>query len=412
MDIAIIGGGMVGISLALMLANEPHPWSITLIETFSFAADEPVYQPSFDARSSAIAAGSVALLKSIGVWEKLAEHATAIRSVHVSDRGHFGGTEINAIDHNVPAVGYVIENRWLGSVLASALNKMGSIKLMAPATVSDLQANEGGYALKIQSQTAADLSLQAALVVIADGEQSPLRQSLGIASVVKHYQQQALIANVRMSQPHRGVAYERFSAEGPVALLPMGECDTATSAALVWTRPAETAQHWVTCEPAEFLAELQQQFGFRAGKFLEVGTRHAYPLSLVQAQEQVRRNLAVVGNAAHFLHPVAGQGFNLSLRDCAALTDVLSEGLRKGCELGDLEMLQTYVERQAQDQRLTVGFSDTLARLFSSSALPLAVLRNLGLISLDALPVSKHWLARQTMGVAGYRPRLHSAGGQ
>lgn len=414
-DIAIIGGGMVGVSLALLLAGQPCGWKITLIEAFPFAeANEPVYQPSFDARSSAIAAGSVELLKNMGVWDRLVQHATAIRRVHVSDRGHFGGTEICAEDYKMSAVGYVVENRWLGSVLASALRQAPNINLLAPARVSSLQANAAGYCLQLTADNEGPqpATLQAKLAVIADGEHSSLRQRLGIATQVIHYQQQAIIANVRLSQPHGGVAYERFNASGPIALLPLGEADTATTAALVWTRPLASAAHWAACSEGEFLAELQRQFGFRAGYFTGVGARHAYPLSLIQAQEQVRRGLVLVGNAAHFLHPVAGQGFNLSLRDCAALADVLVQGAQAGHEIGDLAVLQRYVQRQTNDQHVTVDFSNTLVRLFSSSSLPLAVLRNLGLLALESVPVSKHWLGLQTMGAAGYRPRLSGSHSQ
>ncbi|TQV69700.1 2-octaprenyl-6-methoxyphenyl hydroxylase [Exilibacterium tricleocarpae] len=409
-DIAIVGGGMVGATLALLLAAERHDWRVTLIEALPLAApQQPHYQPSFDARSTAIAAGSAAVLEGLGVWSILAQHATPIRQVHVSDRGHLGGTLIDSGEHGLEALGYVVENAWLGSVLLQRLGQQDNIRCLAPATVEALRFDRRGAVLDLRGDGEPQ-RLRCRLAVVADGAQSPLRSALGIDVTVTDYHQSAVIANVAFEQPHAGVAYERFTERGPLAILPLQGPRDCGRGALVWTRPSARAEEIMALDEREFLQRLQSCFGFRLGRFTRAGQRHAYPLQLITAAEQVRSALAVMGNAAHFLHPVAGQGFNLALRDCAALAETLSEAQGRGQGPGELSVLQTYVERQARDQLLTTGFSDTITRLFSTSRLPAAVLRNLGFFGLDLLPPAKAWLEQQTMGHAGRRARLrHSS---
>lgn len=400
-DIAIIGGGMVGASLALLLARQNPNWQIALLEAQPFASgSEAHYQPSFDARSTAIAWGSVDILRALGVWDALAEHATAITQVHVSDAGHFMGGLIDADSYQMDAVGYVIPNAWIGRVLLAQLQTQANIHCLAPVRVTRLIPQQAGTRLVV-SRAEGECELRAQLAVVADGGDSPLRTSLGIDSSVKDYGQTAIIANVAYSEPHNGVAYERFTPQGPLALLPLGEAANACESALVLTLPSHTAAEIAALNDADFLAHLQARFGYRLGKFLRVGQRHSYPLQLVTAKEQIRSHLALVGNAAHFLHPVAGQGFNLSLRDCLCLAAALAEGEASGQRLGELSALQDYVQRQALDQQLTIEFSDKLVRLFSSSALPLIALRHLGFIGLDAMPALKTQFAAQTMGTAG-----------
>lgn len=244
------------------------------------------------------------------------------------------------------------------------------------------------------------------LVIIADGADSPLRASLGIDVDIEKYHQTAIIANVALSNPHDGVAYERFTDEGPMALLPLGGKDGCESA-LVWTQPEDQADAILALDDEAFMEQLQQRFGFRLGHFKSVGKRDAYPLQLMLAKEQVRSSLVVMGNAAHFLHPVAGQGFNLALRDCAALTTVLAKARRAQQPLGALKVLQQYEQQQQLDQQATIQFSDKLTRLFSTAALPSAGLRALGFLGLETLPGAKQLLASQTMGQTSRRPVFH-----
>lgn len=400
-DIAIIGGGMVGTSLASLLAASQPQLRIALIEAQPFArADEMHFQPSFDARSTALSYGTAAILRELGLWDLLQQHITPIAQVHVSDRGHFLGGVIDAKENNLDAVGYVVENAWLGRVLLGHVQAQHNIECFASSTVTALTPQQDCALLKVKTDTQECL-LKTALAVIADGGDSPLRKSLGIGTQVRAYGQTAIITNVEFSEPHRGVAYERFTADGPVALLPLGESNHAQQSALVWTLPAAQADEMLALNDADFLVQLQERFGFRVGRFNRVAKRYAYPLQLVLAEEQIRSHLVLLGNAAHFLHPVAGQGFNLALRDCVCLVETLREATEKNTSPGDLAVLQTYLHKQSLDQQITIEFSDKLVRLFSSDQLPLIAMRHLGLLSLESIPLIKNQFIAQTMGTAG-----------
>lgn len=412
-DIAIIGGGMVGAAQAALLASANPDWRITLIETFPMPSSsqsddgektfQPVFQPSFDDRSTAIAHGSVLLLKQLGVWSLLQQHATPIDQVHVSDKGHIGGALIDSAQVGVDALGYVVPNAWIGRVLMSHVQQLPNVDILAPATVSTLRPLAEGATLEIVKEGEA-FELNTQLAIIADGAQSPLRTKLGIENSVQDYRQAAIIANIELAQPHLSMAYERFTDQGPMALLPLGGSSQGQSSALVWTHPIAQADEIMSLSDEDFLKQLQQRFGFRLGRFVGVGKRDSYPLSLSVAQEQIRSSIVVMGNAAHFLHPVAGQGFNLALRDCAALTDVLRiESVSEHPALGSLKTLNRYMDRQRLDQQATIHFSDQLTKLFSTNELPQAALRALGFIGLECLPPAKQWLAQQTMGDAGRR---------
>lgn len=414
-DIVIVGGGMVGASLACLLAHAQPAWEVALIESHPLALDtadtgQPHYQASFDARSTALSRGSVEIFQQLGLWDLLQQHATSIQRVHISDKGHLTGAEIAAKDYcddtgglNV-GVGAVVENAWLGSVLLQQLGQIQNLTVMAPARVVSLQAKQGGYRLELEGDERGTLSTS--LCLICDGVGSKLRRAVGIDVDVIDYHQQAIIANVALSEAHQGVAYERFTDSGPMALLPLGGTDKATTAALVWTLPTDRADQVKAMTDEHFLAELQRRFGYRAGRFVKVSRRHCYPLQLSTACEQVRSHLALMGNSAHFLHPVAGQGFNLALRDCAMLVDELLAATSNNEPLGQLSMLQRYIERQHFDQQVTIGFSHAITQLFSSSSLPKMALRALGFIGLECVPPAKQGLAEQTMGTFGVGARL------
>lgn len=401
-DIAIIGGGMVGTSLASMLAASQPQLRIALIEAQAFAqADEFHYQPSFDARSTALSFGSAKILRELGLWKNLSQHVTPIKQVHVSDRGHFSGSLIDAAETKLDALGYVVENAWLGNVLLAHLQAQKCVECFAPAKVLQVIPQTNSARLRIRRSDESEFFIDASLVVVADGGESSVRKNLGIATQVREYGQTAIITNVEFSEPHCGVAFERFSDQGPIALLPLGESPEASRSALVWTLSSDQADEVLSATDENFLSKLQQRFGFRAGRFTRVAKRYAYPLRLVLAEEQIRSNIVLLGNAAHFLHPVAGQGFNLALRDCACLVEILGAALAKQQSPGDLQVLEQYRSAQALDQQLTIEFSDKLVRLFSNNYLPLIALRHLGLLSLDFLPLLKDQFVAQTMGAAG-----------
>tara|TARA_R110002051_G_scaffold186292_1_gene255711 strand:- start:99646 stop:100836 length:1191 start_codon:yes stop_codon:yes gene_type:complete len=391
-QLSIVGGGMVGACLALALQPFARQagWRIRLVEAHP-PGDK--VQTSYDARATALSHGSRLLLERLGVWQALAQGAEPIRHIHVSDRGHPGITRLDAHQEGVPALGYVVENALLGQVLLSALDRE-VVEWLAPARVVRLQAQVGGYALDIEQQ--GQLSqLETDLLVLADGGRSGLLDQLGVHREVKPYGQAAIIANVSSAEGHNSVAYERFTQSGPLALLPL----SSKRSALVWTLPEDQAAEVAALPDPLFLARLQEAFGYRMGALTQVGARACYPLQLIEAQEQVRPHLVVLGNAAHSLHPIAGQGFNLSLRDTLALADTLIAAGRQQRLPGDLAVLQEYLQRQQRDQRQTVAFSDYLTRLFSNSQPLLTIGRNLGLLGLDLLPPARRLFARQAMGL-------------
>jgi 2-octaprenyl-6-methoxyphenol hydroxylase len=385
-QLAIIGGGLVGASLALALqaGAKARGWQIVLIEPF---APGSAYQPSYDARSTALSYGTRQIYQRLGIWSSIAERAEPIAQIHVSDRGRFAAARLSAAAEGVPALGYVVENAWLGHCLWQALDKE-VITWRCPAEVVAMHSLGDGYRLTLND----DSTLDCDLAVLADGGRSGLREQLGIAVSQQAYQQSALIANISASQAHQGQAFERFTEAGPMAMLPLAD----NRCALVWTRPSADAERLLQLDDRRFLAELQEAFGYRLGALHKVGARHVYPLALTEAQEQVRPHLVVLGNAAHSLHPIAGQGYNLSLRDTLELAESI---LASTAPLGELACLQGYLERQSLDQQLTVGFSDQVTKLFTSSQPLLAAGRNLGLLGLDLLPPAKRWFARQAMGL-------------
>ncbi|MDO6746692.1 2-octaprenyl-6-methoxyphenyl hydroxylase [Gilvimarinus sp. 1_MG-2023] len=388
MDIAIIGGGLVGASAALLCARANPRWRIAIIDPQPAPTDAPVGRPSFDARSSALSAGSVECLQQLGCWATLADSAGAIRQVHVSDRGYLPGQRLSAAEFQRDALGYVVPNVALGQALFAALSQVGHLKTLTD-TVQNIEFNREQASLNLQSGSA----LSARLVLVADGAQSATRESLGIGTRDHHYQQQAVIANVRVSQPHKGVAYERFTDQGPIALLPLAP---DRELALVWTLPpatADSARHW---RDEQFLAELQNRFGHRLGRFQSVSERVSYPLVRREATEQVRSRLVLLGNAAHSLHPVAGQGFNLALRDCVQLARYLSE-----TDPGALPELSAYQQARRKDQAVTTIVGDAMVRLFSRRDPGAVTLRHLGLLGLEALPPLKIGFGRHMMGLAG-----------
>lgn len=401
-DILIVGGGMVGASMACALS--PLPLRIGVIEAVPFRSES---QPSYDDRAIALAYGSSKIIDSMGLWSALRHQVTAIEKIHVSDRGHCGVTRIDKRTEGVPALGYVVENRVMGSVLATALAECQGVELICPAEVTALAFDAENARVTIRCGEITK-TLNARLVIAADGGNSAVRNLLSIDTRNWDYDQTAIIANVTPTQFHEHVAYERFTDSGPVAMLPNSppNSEDPNRCSLVWTVRRGDESRVMALSDAQFLTELQQRFGYRLGKLQKVGRRHAYPLVLVRAKEHVRPRLALIGNAAHTLHPIAGQGFNLGLRDVAVLADVLETACRRNEEIGTLPVLQRYAEWRTWDHRRVIGLTDSLARLFSNPLLPVAAARNAGLVVLDVLPPLKKILTRQTMGMAGKLPRL------
>jgi len=379
---------MVGLSLAAALAE--LPLEVVVIEPVAPDADE---QPSFDARTTALSSGSRRVLEGIGAWPALAGRTTPIRRIHVSERGRFGTTILDAGEQGLAALGYTIENRLLGRALRERVGKFARVRLM-PARVAALETGADG--VRVATDTGG--TVEARLAVAADGAQSAARGALGIGASIADYGQQAVIAHVDTTRFHGYTAYERFTAAGPIAVLPIAEGRSA----VVWTLASEEARRVLALDDAAFLAGLQQAFGLRLGRFTRVGRRQAYPLALTTADRIVAPRAAILGNAAQSLHPVAGQGFNLALRDVAMLAELLAEGGDPGAP----ELLARYEDSRAPDREAVVRFTDSLVRGFGLPLGPLARVRGQGLLLFDLLRPVKREFARRTMGLAGQQPRL------
>ncbi len=395
-DILIVGGGMVGASLARAISG--LDLNIGVVEAFEYHSDN---QPSYDDRVLALSWGTRQILQSMGLWDALSAGVEPILDVHISDRGHFGFTRLNHREEGVAALGYVVAARVLGEVLLKGLGDLPDVELISPATLESLKLNESSVESSLVTEHGRR-SVSSGLLVAADGGDSRVRSMLSIPVKETTYGQTAIIANVTPERPHRGVAYERFTDSGPLALLPMteGRCS------LVWTAKNEQAPELLALSDDDFLIRLQDRFGYRLGKLVKIGKRFAYPLFLRQVKEQVRPRVALIGNASHTVHPVTGQGFNLGIRDVAALADVLSDMQGAGGDPGDHANLQRYAAWRSQDQNRVVMITDTLARLFANPLTPLRLVRNLGLLGLDLSPGLKHLVAKQFMGLNGRLPRL------
>jgi len=407
-DLIIIGGGLAGASLACAISRSEPSLQIAIVEAFPFKTDESVYQPAFDARSVALSYTSKQIFEGMGIWPFINQlGSAAIKKIHVSDRGHAGVTRLNAEDENVEALGYVVETRVIGQALFSVLKKQENVQLIAPARLKNYEVGDNS-ASAILEQDGEVKTLTTKLLVAADGGDSVVRRLSGVRIKQRNYEQSAVIANVATDRPHHNQAFERFTDSGPLALLPMAATEKEPHRfSLVWTINSADTESIMSWDDETFLTKLKQRFGGRAGEFVHVSKRHVYPLSLMRAKEHVRERLAIIGNAAHTVHPVAGQGFNLGLRDVAALSQVIIDAVRNGNhDIGSLSVLGPYADWRRRDHIQTTVATDSLVRIFSNNFLPLAALRNLGLFVVDVVPPLKRVLARHAMGFVGKMPRL------
>lgn len=393
-DVAIIGGGMVGIPLALGLSE--RGLRTVLVERFRLKdVSETVLKNSFDLRSTAISLGSVELLDALGLWDVDRLHACPIKQVHVSEQGRMGTTSINCSDLDVDALGYVVPNMAMGGLLYERLMQ-SEVKVLDQTQLHQIQMFGDYSQLTLQggNDDEQQQTIRTKLVVIADGSESSLAKSLGIDFARKPYQQKALIANLETELENNGVAFERFAKTGPAALLPLNK----SVSALVWTLPEEQADAALALPDKEFAEKVESVFGGRLGRILKVGERDAYTLALTEAKELCRERLLVVGNAAHSLHPVAGQGFNLALRGVAVLIEGLAAN--KAEDFWSFHNLKPLVDRHQREQFKIVQFSDQLVELFSPHSHVPAILRSSGLVALNSLKALKAEFARHTMGRA------------
>jgi 2-octaprenyl-6-methoxyphenol hydroxylase len=387
----------VGASLALALA--PLGLRVALVEGVAPGSGE---HPSFDERTTALANGTVRVFRSLGVWRHMEREATPIRRIHISEQGRFGTARIDAAEQGLEALGYVLPNRVIGAGLWQGLRACPTVELIAPARATGSELGDDARVLGFQHDGAAG-SIAARLVVAADGAKSLVREQAGIGADQWAYGQTAIISTVTTQRFHDHVAYERFTPEGPIAMLPLAE----GRCGIVWTRRPEEAARLIALPDGAFLAELQAAFGFRLGRLLEVGARYSYELGLTRTASHCAPRLAVVGNAAQAMHPIAGQGFNLGLRDAACLAEVIADARVAGeTDAGAAATLAAYAAWREADQRRIVAFTDGLVRLFASPLGLARGLRSAGLLAFDAFPPAKSAMARLSVGAAGRVPRL------
>ncbi len=400
-DLVIAGGGMTGAMLALQITRLLPALRIAIVEQQRVETAQQ-HTTSFDSRSIALSAGSVALLSSWGLWPELKSHACAIEHIQVSDRGHFGKSRLAASEFGRSALGYVIEIEWIGRQLYQQLQQVPTSQLQwfRPDQISAIRTEPDVRHLQLQS--GAELSCR--LLVLCEGGDSPSRALAGIDGVQHDYQQSALIANIAVAAPHQGKAFERFTVDGPLALLPL----TQQRYSLVWTCQPEQAIALKALPEAEFVQALQQAFGYSAGTFTGVGNRVVYPLKLKTAAKAADHRLVLCGNSLHNLHPIAGQGFNLALRDLDALLQLLAlhtdaASPDAGADLPDAGaygLTRQYQLLRSADMAQVVGFTDSLVRLFSNDSKLLALGRSVGLSLLNQCNGLKQPFAALTMGLS------------
>lgn len=382
-DVIIAGGGMAGSTLAWALLQALPSIRIAIIEQ----QPEQTSKASFDSRSIALAAASCQLLQHWQLWPTLKTQACAIKQILVSDRGHFGKTRLTADEYQLDALGYVVEVEHIGALLAQKLAGHARLNRFAPNYITALDATAEKRIVTLNDGT----ELSTSLLLIAEGGASPSRHLAGFSLTERHYGQHAIIANLALDEPHQHRAFERFTEHGPIALLPL----TQKRYSLVYTVAEQQLSEVMQLSDAAFVAHIQQAFGYRAGVFKSCGQRLSYPLSLRLSGDIVRHRVALLGNSLHNLHPIAGQGFNLALRDIACLTELVCSA---GADVGSYAMLRRYQQLRSKDIQTVSTATDALVRLFSNRSRTVALARNLGLLAMTLCDELKRPLAAQAMG--------------
>ncbi len=394
-DLIIVGGGLAGNCLALALKDSGLRIALIEAETATARKHAPIGQ-----RALALAYGSSIMLAALDLWEVIKKTATPIKHIHVSDQGHFGKTRLSAEKEGVEALGYVITAQHIESYVSEQASKTELTTYCPARVVGLMSSDEAAYVnLKVAQKS---VNLTAKLVIGADGGQSTVRQLLAIEQKTTEYYQKAIVTTVRSSLGHDNVAYERFTDEGPLAILPT----TGNHSSVVWTRKTENADDLIQMSDHDFLAELQNCFGYRMGPLELAGPRFAFPVNLIRAEKMVEGRAVIVGNAVHQLHPVAGQGFNLGLRDILQLAEMLIEQAEQEGDIGESAFLENYAKMRQIDHDKVVSFTDGLVRVFSNDWVPVAVSRNTALILLDHVSSVKSLVTQHAMGLGGRLQRI------
>jgi len=408
-DIIISGGGLSGCLMALSLADlakgEGDLLSIAIVEAndINSKGQKTSTPPLFDDRVLALSHGSAAYLKKLNVWQHLTTNACAIEKIDISDKGHYGKARLEALDHNVVALGYVIEMALIGKALLKELANKTNIQWYCPDSISDIEWQSENNVNQVTVELNSGQSLHASLLLACDGANSPCRKLAGIEVNHNDYEQIALIANVATEQPHKNKAYERFTAFGPIAMLPLSNFNGESRCSLVWTMSSEKKEAIFALSDDDFKTQLELAFGSWLGAITEVGKRDVYPLVLLQAQQQTYHRMALIGNASHTIHPIAGQGFNLGLRDVQLMANLLEKELQTTAlatnnEIGSFALLNDYARQRQQDQNQVIELTDSLVTLFANDLPPLVAGRNIGLKVMNYVSPIKNRLVNKLMG--------------
>ncbi|EGQ7795676.1 2-octaprenyl-6-methoxyphenyl hydroxylase [Vibrio parahaemolyticus] len=385
-DVVIAGGAMAGATLALAIEHlSQGALRVAVVEPFKAQSDQ---HPGFDSRSIALSYGTVNLLRHLELWSAIEPFSTPIEHIHVSDRSHAGMTDITKHDVGVEALGYVVELADVGRVYQELLTHSTAIDLYCPDSAKHITRTQENVTLELASGEL----LNAKLLVAADGAVSQCCQQIGLELSEHDFDQVAVIANIVTQEPHQGRAFERFTENGPVALLPMSD----NRMSLVWCLRPDEAQIVMELSESEFLERLQQDFGWRLGAMQKVGLRASYPLLLRHRKQNISHRFAIVGNAAQTLHPIAGQGFNLGIRDVVTLAEEL---VKQSEDVGRYQGLIRFSQRREADRNETIWLTSSLVHVFSNDLLAMRIGRNTALAAMDNLSIFKQPLLRHTLGL-------------
>ncbi|NKB46834.1 MAG: 2-octaprenyl-6-methoxyphenyl hydroxylase [Legionellales bacterium] len=398
-DIVIVGGGPISMSLVLSLQGLPI--NIAIIEATDI--EQRITRQEPDLRSLALSQSSQRILTGLGVWSEVETQAVALTGIHISKQAGLFATRMSATECQLPAFGYVLGMQTLLTVLQKTLMTHENVTWFSPARVTQVTQTPQQATVVIKQNNELR-SLHTKWVIAADGTHSKIRQMVGIPVTVHDYQHSAIVANVTLATAHQQIAYERFYPSGPMAMLP----NARKQVALIWSLTDQQAQTMQQLPDRLFLTELQKKFGYRLGKFTQVSPRHNYPLMLTVAEKNYQGRVLLLGNAAHTLHPIAGQGFNLGLRDVAALSELIREFQAKQQLDQTHELLKRYVAWRREDQLKIVTFTDGLINFFAHQQFPMTALQNLSLLAADVWPLFKTTLQQVAMGLDGFVPDLVS----
>lgn len=385
-DVVIAGGAMAGATLALAIEHlSQGALRVAVVEPFKAQSDQ---HPGFDSRSIALSYGTVNLLRHLELWSAIEPFSTPIEHIHVSDRSHAGMTDITKHDVGVEALGYVVELADVGRVYQELLTHSTAIDLYCPDSAKHITRTQENVTIELASGEL----LNTKLLVAADGAVSQCCQQIGLELSEHDFDQVAVIANIVTQELHQGRAFERFTENGPVALLPMSD----NRMSLVWCLRPDEAQIVMELSESEFLERLQQDFGWRLGAMQKVGLRASYPLLLRHRKQNISHRFAIVGNAAQTLHPIAGQGFNLGIRDVVTLAEEL---VKQGEDVGRYQGLIRFSQRREADRNETIWLTSSLVHVFSNDLLAMRIGRNTALAAMDNLSIFKQPLLRHTLGL-------------